>query len=78
MIVFGVYLIAALLYGFPLATAVQRDSACECIGVDYSDAGSYLIDSGVDGNFSFASEFQGWSTHLHSVDGMAYLFGTII
>ncbi|KAK3361379.1 hypothetical protein B0T24DRAFT_671102 [Lasiosphaeria ovina] len=34
-------------------------NACQCTGLDYSDSGSYLVDSSTSGNFSFASQFQG-------------------
>ncbi|KAK0710317.1 hypothetical protein B0T26DRAFT_861652, partial [Lasiosphaeria miniovina] len=41
-------------------------NACQCTGLDYSDSGSYLVDSSTSGNFSFASQFQGNCT-----DGVA-------
>lgn len=48
---------------YQLASA-QSPQKCESIGLDYADAGSYLVDGSAEGNFSFASEFQG--TYLPS------------
>ncbi|KAK3693090.1 hypothetical protein B0T22DRAFT_504497 [Podospora appendiculata] len=70
--------------GLALALLVRRSSAapidatCQCIGVDYTDSGSYLIDSSVDSNFSFASELEGncgnttISTSLRDENGNSY------
>ncbi|KAK3380912.1 hypothetical protein B0H63DRAFT_523653 [Podospora didyma] len=47
---------------------VDADAAsCQCFGLDYSDSGSYLIDASANGNFSFASQFQG-----NCSDGVVY------
>ncbi len=40
----------------------QDHGECYCIAVDYADRGSYLVDANTDGNFSYASQFQGKSS----------------
>jgi len=37
----------------------QRLGACQCSAVDYADAGSYLVNAGADGRFTYASRFEG-------------------
>ncbi|KAK3315701.1 hypothetical protein B0H66DRAFT_533977 [Apodospora peruviana] len=73
---FLVFATVASLPWLAQAEDVSDSGACKCIGVDYADSGSYLIDSSVDGNFSFASEFEGSctdsaaiSTSLRDSDG---------
>ena len=47
-----------------LASLVSTTWAdCDCVGLDYTQGGSYLIDGYSDGLFSFTSVFQGMSTH---------------
>ena len=41
------------------ATPEPNNATCQCMGVDYSDEGSYFIDATEHGNFSFTSEFNG-------------------
>ncbi len=47
------------------ANPEPNNATCQCMGVDYSDEGSYFIDATEHGNFSFTSEFNG----LHSSKG---------
>lgn len=37
----------------------QALGACQCSAVDYADAGSYLVNAGADGRFTYASRFEG-------------------
>ena len=57
-------LAASVLWAFPQAIALdtraaENDATCQCLPVDYADSGSYLIDGNADGNFKFASTFEG-------------------
>lgn len=40
-------------------TSGQSDDTCICTGVDYLDHEIYLVDGTRNGNFSFASTFEG-------------------
>ncbi|KAH8897725.1 hypothetical protein GQ53DRAFT_637620, partial [Thozetella sp. PMI_491] len=63
----------ALFLGFTLGalcrlalaeTPSTNNATCQCVGVDYSDEGSYFIDATEQGDFAFTSEFQGNCTDL--------------
>lgn len=59
--------LATLFWGRPLALAIpiegqdegEQDETCQCLAVDYADAGSYLINADTEGKFSYASRFTG-------------------
>ncbi|PKS09925.1 hypothetical protein jhhlp_004548 [Lomentospora prolificans] len=44
--------------GLALLLTVRVRAACTCVGIDYTNAGSYFIDDTLDENFSFISEFR--------------------
>ncbi|KAK1828040.1 hypothetical protein QBC39DRAFT_375074 [Podospora conica] len=39
--------------------SAQNDGSCQNVALDYADSGSYLIDANSEGNFKYASMFQG-------------------
>lgn len=57
-------LTALLLSAFPHVIALdvdgtQNDESCQIVALDYADSGSYLVDGNSEGNFRYASLFQG-------------------
>jgi hypothetical protein len=50
-------LIASLLWA-PVDSA-QNDGTCQSVALDYMDSGSYLVDANSEGNFRYASMFEG-------------------
>lgn len=57
-------LTASLLWAPPHVNAVavdsaQNDESCQSVALDYMDSGSYLVDANSEGNFRYASMFQG-------------------
>jgi hypothetical protein len=60
-----------------LASLVSTTWAnCDCVGLDYTEGGSYLIDGYSDGLFSFTSVFEGTST-WNKVSCAGILIGTL-
>lgn len=54
------WLTSALLGYFAVQTVAQEDdSNCTCIGVDYTNGGTYTIDSASSDQFSFDTVFEG-------------------
>ncbi|KAK0742742.1 hypothetical protein B0T18DRAFT_467390 [Schizothecium vesticola] len=39
--------------------SAQNDGTCQCVALDYADSGSYLVDANAEGNFRYASMFEG-------------------
>jgi len=65
----------SVLLGLALLAA-RAKAACVCLGLDYTNAGSYFIDDTSDESFSFLSEFRGREPRIPRVDGNRILTET--
>lgn len=67
MAIMGLQLLLTAALSLCLGAIAQ---SCTSYGVDYSNGGSYYIDSSSNDYFSFVSEFQGMAQSLGMIDSI--------